>query len=220
MIGIEFDGVSKVFPTKDIGIKEVNLRINPGEFVFVVGKSGAGKSTLLKLMSLQMEPSEGSICIGGKITKKIKRKELPYMRRQFGIVQSECGLLEDRTIYENIAFAMIATQQPMRVIKKRVLEVLGAVGLVSVREQYPKELSGGEYTCALIARALATNPSILVLDEPTANLDPDTAWDIMCLLDDINRQGITTVVASHAMDLVRILKKRVVVLDHQQVVRG
>lgn len=218
MLGIEFSSVSKVFQKEDVGLKEVTLSIHPGEFVFVVGKSGAGKSTLLKLMSLQLEPTKGEIFIDGQALEGVKKKQIPHLRRKFGIVQSELGLLNDRTIYDNIALAMIATEQPTRKIKKRVPELLGALGLTKIMYQYPKELSGGEYTCALIARALASNPSVLILDEPTANLDPDAAWDVMCLLEDINRQGITTVVASHAMDLVRILKKRVVILDKQQLV--
>ena len=212
MSEVVFEQVNKIFTPNVIGIENASFKIEKGEFVFFTGKSGAGKSTLLKLASRQIEATSGTIWVRGREVDALNREQLPYFYRQFGMMSKELGLLNDRNVYENVKLAMIATAQPKRLIKKRVLATLNTMGILHRAYAYPKELSAGEAARALLSRAIVMNPSILVADEPTANLDPSTAWDMMCLLDELNRLGVTVIVASHAHELVSILKKRVITL--------
>ncbi|TCS82805.1 cell division ATP-binding protein FtsE [Muricomes intestini] len=209
---IEFKNVTKVFSNDVIGIENVSFEIEKGEFVFIVGRSGSGKSTLLKLLSSQIEPTSGNILVGGIDTGKLPDYKRPYFRRQFGIMERELGLLDDRTAFDNVSLAMYATEQPARLIKKRVGQVLSTTGISHRALAFPHELSVGETARVLLARALVINPKIMIVDEPTANLDPDASWDLMCLLDDLNRLGVTMIVASHSRELVTIMKKRVITL--------
>ncbi len=207
---IFFNNVTKIFENHAVGVQDVTLKIDRGEFVFFVGKSGSGKSTLFKLITKEIEPSKGEIFINDVKLENMSVKEIPYHRRRLGVVNQSMGLLEGKTVYDNIAFAMIATEQPLAQIKHIVPGILGTVGMRSKMFAFPCELSDGEKLRIALARSLVNSPDILLADEPTASLDPDTAWDIMCLLDEINRIGITVLVATHAKELVNIMKKRVV----------
>lgn len=209
---IEFKNVSKIFKNDIIGLENVSFGIEHGEFVFIVGRSGSGKSTLLKLLSAQMFPTAGEIWVGGRKTDSLSRTQLPYFRRQFGIMEADLGLLNDRNVRQNVSLAMYATEQPVHLIKKRVSQTLATVGIAHRAEALPKELSVGEAARVLLARAIVINPKIMVIDEPTANLSPDASWDMICLLDELNRLGVTMIVASHSRELVTIMKKRVITL--------
>lgn len=209
---IELKNINKLYKPNIVALEDFSLTIEAGEFVFVTGRSGSGKSTFLKLLSGQIFPTSGEMWVRGDNVSVLTRGQLPYYRRQFGIMQTDLGLLGDRTTRQNIELAMRATEQPLKLTKRRVEQTMRVVGIANRGEHYPKELSGGEAARALLARALVTDPKILVLDEPTANLDPSAAWDLMCLIDEINRKGITVLVASHNRELVTIMKKRVVTL--------
>jgi len=212
-------GVTKVYPGGLIALKDINLKICKGEFVFIVGPSGAGKSTLIKLIFREELPTKGQIFFAGKNITRIRHREIPYLRRRIGIVFQDFRLLHEKTVYENVAFAMEVVEAHPREIKKRVPQVLERVSLLHKANAKPAELSGGEQQRVALARALVNNPDILVADEPTGNLDPETAWDIMCLLDDINKRGTTIIVASHAKELVDSMKKRVIQLEKGSLVR-
>lgn len=211
MAEIVFEHVTKKFG-EEIALEDVSFEIEKGEFVFFIGKSGAGKSTLLNLIMKQEDVSEGHICVLGEKLDMMTKKSIPNYRRRIGIMSPEVGLLNDRTVYENIKLAILATERRVSSIKKEVLRVMCLVGIANKIDAYPKTLSGGEYERALLARALAVDPEILIADEPTANLDPDAAWDLMLLLRDINRKGITVLVASHSGELVTVMKQRVIAL--------
>ncbi|TDT63708.1 cell division ATP-binding protein FtsE [Fonticella tunisiensis] len=216
---IELKNVSKVYRNNHIALSNINLTIKKGEFVFVVGPSGAGKSTIIKLLMKEVEPTNGEIYVNGMKLTELKRKEVPYFRRNLGVVFQDFRLLQDRTIFENVAFAMEIIEASSREIKKRVPQMLTLVGLSSKANQYPHQLSGGEQQRVAIARALANNPSILICDEPTGNLDPDTSWEIMKIIDDINKSGTTVIMATHARDIVDKMKKRVVAIEKGVIVR-
>ncbi|MDL2250252.1 ATP-binding cassette domain-containing protein [Lachnospiraceae bacterium OttesenSCG-928-J05] len=209
---IVFENVSKIYDNGGIGLENASFAVEKGEFVFVVGKSGSGKSTLLRLVSAQMPESEGTITVGGVCLSAIPKGKLPLFRRQFGIMERELGLLPDLDVWGNISLAMYATEQPFSRIKKRVTQTMATLGISHCAKQYPNQLSGGEAARVMLARALVINPRILVIDEPTANLDPDASWDMMCLLNELNRMGVTMIVASHSRELVTIMKKRVITL--------
>lgn len=209
---IRFKNVTKTFNDKTIALENVSFEIEHGEFVFIVGKSGSGKSTLLKLLSAQMFPTSGEIWVGPCETSALTSGQLPYFRRQIGIMDSELGLLSDRNVFQNISLAMYATEQPGHLIKKRVKQTMATVGIGKYAQANPKELSGGELARALLARAIVMDPKIMVVDEPTANLSSEASWDLMCLLDELNRLGVTMIVASHSRELVNIMKKRVITL--------
>jgi cell division transport system ATP-binding protein len=209
---IVFQNVTKIYDTETIGVEDVSFEIEKGEFVFVVGRSGSGKSTLLKLLSAQMPVTSGEIWIRGINLSTLPDKKRPLLRRQFGIMQSNLGLLPDRTVFQNVSLALYVTEAPAHLIPKKVEQVLVTVGISHKAYSYPHELSVGEAARVLLARAIVMNPKIMVIDEPTANLDPDASWDLMCLLDEINRLGITMVVASHSRELVTVMKKRVITL--------
>lgn len=216
---IEMYGVTKIYPGGQVALKDINLKILKGEFVFIVGPSGAGKSTLIKLLFREELPTRGQIFFGGKNITRLRPREIPYLRRRIGIVFQDFRLLPEKTVYENIAFAMEVVEAPGRDIRKRVPYVLERVGLAHKAKAKPSELSGGEQQRVALARALVNNPDVLVADEPTGNLDPDTSRDIMNLLDDINKRGTTLVVASHARELVDSMKKRVIQLEKGSLVR-
>jgi len=216
---IEMYGVTKVYPGGQIALKDINLKICKGEFVFIVGPSGAGKSTLIKLIFREEVPTKGQIFFAGKNITRLRHREVPHLRRRIGIVFQDFRLLPEKTVYENVAFAMEVVEAHTREIRKRVPLVLERVGLLHKAKAKPSELSGGEQQRVALARALVNNPDILVADEPTGNLDPETAWDIMGLLDDINKRGTTIIVASHAKELVDSMKKRVIQLENGSLVR-
>lgn len=211
MAQIIFEHVTKKFRKKAV-LKDISFEIEKGEFVFIIGKSGAGKSTLLDLIMKQEEVTSGKITVEGRRVDTMKRNRIPAHRRRLGIVSASVGLLNDRSVYDNIQFAMLATGNADRNMRARIMKLLGLVGLAEKYQAYPLELSGGEQARILLARALSVRPEILIADEPTANLDPDSAWDLMQLLEELNYQGMTIVVASHARELVTIMKRRCITL--------
>ncbi len=210
---IVLEDVSKSYSTGAPAIKNINLRIEKGEFVFIVGNSGSGKSTLIKLLLKELEPTEGKIFVNDKCLNRMKRKKIPYFRREIGVVFQDFRLLKDRNIYENIAFAQRVVETSHRIIKRRVPAMLSLVGLSDKYRSYPKELSGGEQQRVALARALVNNPSILLADEPTGNLDPKNSWEIMKLLDEINKRGTTVVVVTHNREIVEAMNKRVITMN-------
>ena len=215
----EFRNVSKTYDTGTEAVHNANFVIEKGEFAFLVGSSGSGKSTLIKLILKEEEPTKGTIIINGKDTTFLKPKRVPFLRRSMGVVFQDFRLLPDKTVYENVAFAMYIVRATPRHIKRQVPMVLNLVGLANKANVYPNELSGGEQQRVALARALVNNPTMIIADEPTGNLDPDTAWDIMNLLNDINLRGTTVVVATHAKDIVDRMKKRVIQIEHGNIVR-
>ncbi len=216
---IEFRNVSKKYDTGTEAIHNINFKINKGEFAFLVGSSGSGKSTIIKLILKEEEPSSGNIIINGKDTTFLKPSRVPFLRRSMGIVFQDFRLLPDKTVYENVAFAMYVVKATPKHIRRQVPMVLSLVGLSNKAKVYPNELSGGEQQRVALARAIVNNPSMLIADEPTGNLDPNTAWDIMELLNDINLRGTTVVVATHAKDIVDKMNKRVIRIDQGNIVR-
>lgn len=216
---IEFKNVSKKYGTGTVAVDNANFTIEKGEFAFLIGNSGCGKSTIIKMMLKEEEPSAGNIFINGRDITKIKPSKVPYLRRSMGIVFQDFRLLPDKTVYENVAFAMYVVRASQKHIKRQVPMVLSLVGLSQKAKMYPNELSGGEQQRVALARAIVNNPSMLIADEPTGNLDPNTAWDIMELLNDINLRGTTVVVATHAKDIVDRMNRRVIRIDHGNIVR-
>ena len=211
---IEFRNVSKTYSTGTEAVHNANFKIEKGEFTFLVGTSGSGKSTLIKMILKEEDPTSGNIIINGKDTTFLKPKRVPYLRRSMGVVFQDFRLLPDKTVYDNVAFAMYIVRATPKHIRRQVPMVLSLVGLSGKAKMYPNELSGGEQQRVALARALVNNPSMLIADEPTGNLDPETAWDIMTLLNDINMRGTTVVVATHAKDIVDRMKKRVIHIDN------
>lgn len=210
---IVFQNVSKEYGKGEYALERVSFSVKAGEFVFVIGRSGAGKSTLLKLISRQLVPTGGRIWALGTEVTALKDREVPFFRRKIGMMQAEYGLLRDKTVYENVEIAMRATGQPQRLYKKRVMQTLQTVGVLHRKDAFPSEISVGEEARVLLARALVVNPGVLIADEPTANLDADKAYDLMRLLDDLNRMGVTVIVGSHDKELVSIMRKRVLTLS-------
>ncbi|NLY44027.1 MAG: cell division ATP-binding protein FtsE [Clostridiaceae bacterium] len=211
--------VSKTYSNGTVALNDVNIYIEKGEFVFIVGASGAGKSTLIKLLMKEEEPSEGIIVVNDFDVVSLRRKDIPYLRRSMGIVFQDFRLLPNKTVYENVAFAMKVVGAPPKEIRRQVPFLLSMVGLSNKARHYPHQLSGGEQQRVSLARALSNNPSILIADEPTGNLDPETAWDIVKLLNDVNKRGTTVVMATHAREIVDGMKKRVIALEKGVVVR-
>ena len=216
---IEFKNVSKKYGTGTLAVDNANFTIEKGEFAFLIGNSGCGKSTIIKMMLKEEEPSAGNIFINGRDITKIKPSKVPYLRRSMGIVFQDFRLLPDKTVYENVAFAMYVVRASQKHIRRQVPMVLSLVGLSQKAKMYPNELSGGEQQRVALARAIVNNPSMLIADEPTGNLDPNTAWDIMELLNDINLRGTTVVVATHAKDIVDKMNRRVIRVEHGNIVR-
>ena len=216
---IEFRNVSKIYGTGTEAVHDANFTIEKGEFAFLVGTSGSGKSTLIKLILKEEEATSGNIIINGKDITYLKPKRVPYLRRSMGVVFQDFRLLPDKTVYENVAFAMYIVRATPKHIRRQVPMVLSLVGLSSKAKMYPNELSGGEQQRVALARALVNNPSMLIADEPTGNLDPETAREIMQLLNDINARGTTIVMATHAKDIVDEMKKRVIKIEKGVIVR-
>lgn len=211
--------VSKVYPGGSVALQDVNVHIDPGEFVFVVGPSGAGKSTFIKMLFREVLPTTGSIFVNGMDILSLSPKEIPFMRRQLGIIFQDYRLLPDRTVYENVAFAMQVIEAPHRKIKRQVMNMLDLVGLRHRANAYPNELSGGEQQRIAIARAIVNDPVFVIADEPTGNLDPETSWDIMEIFKEINDTGTTIVMATHDKEVVDAMGKRVIAIEHGRIVR-
>ena len=216
---LKMTDVSKVYPGGSVALQNVDIHIEPGEFVFVVGPSGAGKSTFIKMLFREVLPTTGSIFVNGVDILSLTPNEIPYMRRQLGIIFQDYRLLPDRTVYENVAFAMEVIETPRRKIKRRVLNVLDLVGLRHRANAYPNELSGGEQQRIAIARAIVNDPIMVIADEPTGNLDPETSWDIMEIFKEINAEGTTIVMATHDKEIVDAMGKRVISIDDVHIVR-
>lgn len=210
--------VSKSYAEGIPALNDVNLHIEPGEFVFIVGDSGSGKSTLIRLLLKELEPSEGTILIGGKDLSRIRRRHIPKLRRDLGVVFQDFRLLKDRNVYDNVAFAQKVIGESNRNIRKRVPQMLSMVGLAAKYRSFPKQLSGGEQQRVAIARALVNEPKILLADEPTGNLDNNNAWEIMKLLEEINRRGTTVIVVTHNLEIVKVMKKRVITVKKGTIV--
>lgn len=210
---IVLDEVSKSYSTGAPAIKNISLKIDEGEFVFIVGNSGSGKSTLIKLLLKELEPTSGKIYVNDKYLNTIKRRKIPAYRREIGVVFQDFRLLRDRNVFDNIAFAQRVIETPKRVIMRRVPAMLTLVGLSEKYRSFPKELSGGEQQRVAIARALVNNPAILLADEPTGNLDPKNSWEIMKLLEEINKRGTTVVVVTHNREIVDAMNKRVITMN-------
>ena len=209
---IKLEHVSKAYTAGIPALNDVNLEIDDGEFVFVVGDSGSGKSTLIKLLLKVLEPTEGTITIDGTVLKKIRRKHIPKFRRKIGVVFQDFRLLKDRNVYDNIAFAQKVIGEPNSKIRVKTPQMLSLVGLAAKYRSFPRELSGGEQQRVAIARALVNQPSILLADEPTGNLDNNNAWEIMKLLEEINEKGTTVIVVTHNLEIVKVMKKRVITI--------
>lgn len=211
-------GVFFAYPNGEEVLRDINLRIEKGEFVFIVGPTGVGKSTLLKLIYCAEHPSKGKVIVAGRDVTKLSKKEIPLLRRRIGVVFQDFGLMPTRTVWENIAFALKAIGMSRKEVCRKVPTVLDVVGLSDKAHAFPAQLSGGEQQRVSIARALVNNPLILLADEPTGNLDPDTSLEIMQLLAKINLMGTTVVVATHDKYIVDAMRKRVVTLENGRIV--
>ena len=216
---LEMIDVSKIYPGGSVALQDINVRIEQGEFVFIVGPSGAGKSTFFKMLFREVLPSSGKVIVNGHDLVKMTDKEIPYFRRQLGIVFQDYRLLPDRTVYDNVAFAMQVIETPYRKIKRRVNDVLDLVGLRKRAHAYPTELSGGEQQRIAIARAIVNDPILLIADEHTGNLDPETSWEIMDIFREVNKSGTTIVMATHDREIVDEMEKRVIAIEHGHIVR-
>ena len=209
---IEFSNVTKTY-NSNIGIENVSVKIDQGDFVFLVGPSGAGKSTFIKLILKEINPDSGSIKIKGREITTMANKDIPELRRNIGMVFQDFRLLPKKTVYENVAFAMEVIHRTPRSIKRHVPQALSLVGISDKADRYPDELSAGEQQRVAIARAIINNPRMLIADEPTGNLDPETAWEIMMLLNQINKKGTTIVMVTHSKDIVDKMGKRVIAIE-------
>ncbi len=215
---IEFRDVSKIYPNGTIALENVNLTIEDGEFVFIVGASGAGKSTLMKLLLREERVTSGKLLVGDYDLEKIPNRKVPYYRRQLGMVFQDFRLFEKKTVYENVAFAMRVIGESSKTIKNRVPTILSIVNLMDKYKSFPAELSGGEQQRVALARALANNPKIIIADEPTANIDPKMKLEIMNLLKKINQKGKTVIVVTHEKNIVDHFRQRVVTLREGRVI--
>ena len=209
---ITLEGVSKSYSTGSPALNSVDLHIKKGEFVFIIGDSGSGKSTMIKLLLRELVATEGRIMVMGEDLTRLRHRKVPKYRRNLGIVFQDFRLLKDRNVYENVAFAQRIIQVPMKEMKRNVPAVLSLVGLAGKYKALPRQLSGGEQQRVAIARALVNKPAILLADEPTGNLDPDTTWEIMKLLEKINEGGTTILMVTHNREIVDAFKKRVVTM--------
>lgn len=216
---IEFINLVKKYDHGVTAIDNVNLKVDKGEFVFLVGPSGSGKSTFLRLLIKEEDPTSGKIIVDGKDITRLKKKDIPFLRRKIGFVFQDFRLLYDRTVEENIVLALRVIEAPEKEIKAQLKSVLQMVGLVGKEKFFPNQLSGGEQQRVALARALATKPPIIIADEPTGNLDPITAEEIFKTLLEINSRGTTILVVTHAKDIVDSLNKRVIALDHGKVIK-
>lgn len=215
---IEFKNVSKLYNNVK-ALSDVSINIESGEFVFLVGPSGAGKSTFIKMILKEVEPTSGKVVVNNTELSKLARNDVPYFRRKIGMVFQDFRLIPNLNVYENVAFAMKVVEATPKEIRRRVPMVLSLVGLSHKYKMFPNELSGGEQQRVSLARAIVNNPSLLIADEPTGNLDPETAKEIMDLLDDINKAGTTILMATHAKDIVDTMKKRVIAIEGGEIAR-
>jgi len=217
---IHLKDVTKIYEQNKVkALDNISLDIDDGEFVFIVGASGSGKSTLMKLLMREELVTSGEIIVDGKNVVKLKQSEVPYLRRSLGVIFQDYRLLEDKTVYENVAFAMQVIEAPRRLMQRTVNTVLDIVGLGDKYKHFPDQLSGGEQQRVAIARAIVNDPKIVIADEPTGNLDPETSWDIMDIFKRINATGTTIVMATHDKVIVDRMKKRVIALVEGKIVR-
>ncbi|EDT46847.1 cell division ATP-binding protein FtsE [Streptococcus infantarius] len=216
---IEMKGVTKKYHRSTTALRDINVSINPGEFVYIVGPSGAGKSSFIKLLYREEKVSAGTLKVGEFNLTKMKKRQIPILRRSIGVVFQDYKLLPKKTIFENVAYAMQVIGEKPREIKKRVPEVLELVGLKHKMRSFPDQLSGGEQQRVAIARAIVNNPKVLIADEPTGNLDPEISWEIMQLLERINLQGTTVLMATHNKQIVDNLRHRVIAIEEGRIVR-
>ncbi len=216
---IFMDNVYKTYPNGVTALNGISVDIAQGEFVYIVGHSGAGKSTFIKLIYREEKPSKGHVFVNEMDLGKIKEKKVPFLRREIGVVFQDFKLLPKLTVYENIAYALEVIEQSPRAIRIRVMEVLEEVGLKNKARFLPAELSGGEQQRVSIARAIVNRPRIVIADEPTGNLDPDTSWEIMRTFEDINEKGTTIIMATHSKEIVNTFKKRVIAIEDGVIVR-
>ncbi|NTV89356.1 MAG: cell division ATP-binding protein FtsE [Clostridiales bacterium] len=216
---VELINVSKRYPNGTLALQEANLKISKGDFVFIVGQSGSGKSTIIKLLLKEEDATEGDITVNGYDVVNMSRREIPFLRRSIGVVFQDFRLLPNKSVYENVAFAMQITEALPKEIRRQVPMALALVGLSRKASVLPHQLSGGEQQRVALARALVNNPSLLIADEPTGNLDPETSYDIMKLLNEVNNRGTTVIVATHEKHIVDEMKKRVVAIDKGIIIR-
>ncbi|MDB5053233.1 MAG: ftsE [Bacilli bacterium] len=211
--------VWKTYPDGTHAVRGITLKVDRNEFVYIVGPSGAGKSTFMKMIYREERPTKGQIFVNGVNMVSLKQRKIPYVRRQIGVIFQDFRLLPKMTIFENIAFAMEVIEAPKRLIKKRTMEVLELVKLKDKAGSFPNQLSGGEQQRIAIARAIVNNPSVIIADEPTGNLDPETSWGIMKLLEEINYRGTTILMATHNKEMVNTFRKRVIAIEKGLVAR-
>lgn len=216
---IQFEDVTKVYDNNTLALKNINLTIKSGDFAFLVGSSGAGKSTIIKLLFKEIDPTSGKLILNGTDVTNLKKQEIPFYRRKIGVIFQDFKLIPTLNVYENVAFALRVTGASSKDIRKKVPTALALVGLSSKFKSFPNELSGGEQQRVSIARAIVNNPSLLIADEPTGNLDPETAIGIMDTLDSINKNGTTILMATHAKDIVDSMKKRVIAIEDGTIIR-
>ncbi|PYZ96281.1 cell division ATP-binding protein FtsE [Alteribacter lacisalsi] len=216
---ITMNEVWKTYPNGVMAINGIDIHIEKGEFVYVVGPSGAGKSTFIKLMYREEKPTRGAITIDTEELAKLKERHIPRLRRKIGVVFQDFKLLPSLTVYENVAFALEVIEESKANIRRRVMQVLDVVRLKNKARFLPHELSGGEQQRVAIARAIVNNPSVLIADEPTGNLDPETSWEIMRILEEINERGTTIVMATHNKEIVNTIRKRVIAIEGGRVAR-
>lgn len=216
---IHLSGVSKVYDSGCVALSDITIDIPTGDFVFIVGPSGAGKSTFIKLIFREELPTKGKLIVNGRNVGELEPSEVPYLRRNLGIIFQDYRLLPNKTVYENVAFAMQVVEASHREIQKRVIHVLDLVGLRHKGKSFPNELSGGEQQRIAIARAIVNKPVIVIADEPTGNLDPDTSWEIMKIFERINKDGTTIVMATHDKNVVDAMKKRVIAIENGVIAR-
>ncbi len=215
---IDFKNVTKVY-ADTVALKNATLHIDQGDFVFVVGPTGSGKSTFIKLITKEIEPDEGEVSVEGKPLSKMSNRDVAFLRRDIGMVFQDFKLLENKTVFENVSFAMEVVRCSKKTIDRQVPQLLSVIGIEDKANNFPSELSAGEQQRVAIARAIINNPRILIADEPTGNLDPETAWEIMQLLELVNKRGTTVVMVTHARDIVNRMNKRVIAIDQGTIIR-
>ena len=216
---IHMKNVTKVYENGAVALNNINVDIRKGEFVFLVGSSGAGKSTFIKMLFREVLPTSGILTVNGRDVIRMANKEVPYLRRSLGVIFQDYRLLPEKTVYENISFAMQVIEAPRRLMQRSVNSVLDIVGLRDKYKCFPHQLSGGEQQRVAIARAIVNNPSIVIADEPTGNLDPETSWGIMDIFQQINAAGTTIVIATHDKTIVDAMQRRVIAIEDGQIVR-
>ncbi len=216
---IHMRNVSKIYDNGAVALDRASVDIESGEFVFIVGASGAGKSTFIKMLFREELPTSGELVVNGHDIRKMTRKEVPYLRRELGVIFQDYRLLPDKTVFENVAFAMQVIEAPRRLKQRSVNSVLDVVGLRDKYKCFPHQLSGGEQQRVAIARAIVNDPAIVIADEPTGNLDPETSWDIMDIFTRINRAGTTIVMATHDKAIVDTMRRRVIAIEDGHIVR-